>query len=75
MTLDKWAEDNLPLHPNVRRDHTTVLCYLRQPFFLQFNTHRIGIYTITGEQINFCIFVNFTLDRRSNLSLPYDGEL
>lgn len=80
-TLDEWAEDKLPLLQKVSpvgRDRT-VLYYLRQPFFLRFTCHYISFYTVTREDIGFCLSLNPFMDRRFKCANRYDilysGEL
>ena len=81
-TLDKWTDsNNLPLlqkgYPVGR--NRTVLYYLRQPFFLQFNAHFIAFYTATRDEIGYCLTPNPFTDRRftrnNHYIVPYGGEL
>ena len=72
-TLGKWAQNKLPRHSGLRRDHNPVLYYLRQPFFLRFNALFVGVYTVTQRQIDFYAVNHFLMDHQRR-TLPYGGE-
>lgn len=74
--LDKWAEDKLPHEPGRVMGHD-VLYYLRQPFFLRFETYRTMFYTATREQIGLCVVLSPLADQRgkNKFVVPYSGEL